>query len=120
MIMRIAIYIIIVVLIAAVIFFAVRPKENLLDDPLILKFARINAELAIEYEYLGHDSTLLPPVRDSILKHFEVSEEWMTAIEERINRQPEIWVDIYELMIEHAMAIKDSLLHKKPPRNDST
>ena len=120
MIMRIATYIIIVLLLAAVIFFAVRPKENLLDDPLILKFARINAELTIEYEYLKHDSALLAPVRDSILKHFDVSEKWMTAIEERINRQPEIWVDIYELMIEHAMAIKDSLLHKKPPRNDST
>ena len=120
MIMRIAIYIIIVLVITAVIFFAVRPKENLLDDPLILKFARINAELAIEYEYLENDSTLLTPVRDSILKHFDVSEEWMTAIEERINRQPEIWVDIYELMIEQAQAINDSLLHKNPPRNDST
>ena len=120
MIMRIAIYIIIVLVIAAAIFFVVRPTENLLDDPLILKFARINAELSIEYEYIKHDSALLAPVRDSILKHFDVSEEWMTAIEERINRQPEIWVDIYELMIEHTMAIKDSLLHKKPHRNDST
>ncbi len=118
--MRAVIYIIIVLVIAAAIFFAVRPRENLLDDPLILKFARINAELTIEYECVGHDSTLLPPIRDSILKHFDVSEEWMTAIEERINRHPELWVDVYELMIEHAQAIKDSLLHKKPPRNDST
>lgn len=118
--MRIVIYIIIVLTIAAVIFFAVRPKENLLDDPLILKFAQINAELAIEYEYLEHDSMLLQPVRDSILKHFDVSEEWMQSIEERINRQPEIWMDVYELMIEHAQTIKDSLLHKKPPRSDST
>lgn len=112
-----------IILILAVVivgyYFLSNHKEDLLNDPEVQKFARINAELSIEYQHLEEDSSFFVPARDSIYDYYHVDENWMGEITDRINKQPELWDDVYELMISHAEAIRDSLLHKKPLSDDS-
>ena len=112
----------IIVIIAAVLlgyYFLSNQNEDLLADPEVQKFARINAELSIEFEHMEEDSIAFVPLKDSIYEHYNIDEAWMGRITDRINKQPELWDDVYELMIEQAEAIRDSLLHKKQPVNDS-
>ena len=112
---------ILIIIIAAILifYFVGGSKDDLLADPDVQKFAIINAELSIEFEHMEQDSTSYIPLRDSIYEYYNISEEWMGEITERINEQPELWDEVYELIIKRAEMIKDSLLHKRPLSGDS-
>lgn len=108
------------VAIAALLYIITRAPEKFEIDSEIDKFARVQTDLAIEAEHYYHDDSLFTPVKDSILKHYEVTQKWIDQIKTRVDRHPEDWVKVYDLMIEYAEGIKDSLMHQKPPRDDST
>lgn len=105
---------------AAVIFYFARPKPDILDDPRIDKFAKIQAEIEIETEKQREDSLKLGDIKDSIYQHYGVDQKWIDQVKAEIDKNPQNWVQVYDLMIEHAEYIKDSLLYKRPPQNDST
>jgi len=105
--------------IIAAIFLLARSEKALTDDPEIRKFAMVNAELAIGFEQAGEDSLTFIGVRDSILRQHGVDTAWVQTLTDRIDRHPKQWPDVYQLMIEHAEKIKDSLMHRTRPAGDS-
>lgn len=105
--------------IAVLVYFSTRSPGELEIDAEIEKFARVQTALAIETEHYYHDDSLLAPIRDSILNHYEVSEEWLTKIENHIDKHPGGWVKVYDKMIEYAERVKDSLTRQRRPADDS-
>lgn len=116
---KLVLFIIIAVAAISIYLYSTKSTPDLMLEPDILKFAKINAELSIEFEHCKQDSILFVSIRDSIFIHFGVDEQWMGLVTDMVNQEPELWDDIYELMIKHTEMIKDSLLHKKPLPNDS-
>ena len=117
--MKTIIIIVVVLAIATLLYFATGSPGELEVDAEIDKFARVQTALAIETEHYFHDDSLLAPIRDSILNHYEVSEEWLSKIENRIDKHPGGWVKVYDKMIEHAERVKDSLTRQRRPADDS-
>ena len=117
---RIILLFVVVVVTAAVIFYFARPKPDIRSDPRLDKFAKIQAEIEIETEKQGEDTLKLGDIKDSIYQRYDVDQKWIDQVTSEIDRNPQNWVQVYDLMIEHAEYIKDSLLYKRLPRNDST
>jgi hypothetical protein len=117
---KLIILLVLVIITAAVIFYFARPVPDIMSDPRIDKYAKIQAEIEIEAEKLGEDTMTLGAIKDSIYHHYGVDQHWIDQVTAEIDRNPQSWVEVYDLMIEHAEYIKDSLLYKTRPQNDST
>ena len=89
-----------------------------MSDPRIDKFAKIQAEIEIEAERFDHDSIFMEGIKDSIYEHYNVTEQWVNRVRGMIDEHQK-WVDVYQLMINHAEYIRDSLMHKTPIQSDS-
>ncbi len=108
--------IILIIILAAIIiaaYFLTRPEESVMNHAGIEKFARINAELAIEKQRYESDTSAFLQARDSIFEHYDVDSQWIADLTYLIDNQPQHWEEIYDMMIEHGEYIKDSLMHKK-------
>ncbi|NIP41503.1 MAG: hypothetical protein GWO28_02035, partial [candidate division Zixibacteria bacterium] len=110
--MKTIVIIIIILVIAAGLYFLLKPEEDIMSDPRIDKFAKIQAEIEIEAERFDHDSILMDRIEDSIYEHYDVSEQWVNQVRAVIDEHQK-WVDVYQLMIDHAEYIKDSLMHRR-------
>jgi len=110
--MKKLIFVLILIGLASAIYFLTRPEEDVMDHPGIDKFARINAYLAIEQQKYSDDSLAYNQARDSLLKEFDVDSQWIADLAKLLDKQPDRWVEVYDLMIQYAEEVKDSIMHR--------
>ncbi|HDS01960.1 MAG TPA: hypothetical protein ENO07_08055, partial [candidate division Zixibacteria bacterium] len=68
--MKTVAFIIIILAVAAGLYFLLKPEKDIMSDPRIDKFARIQAEIEIEAVRNNQDSVLMDSVRDSIYEYY--------------------------------------------------
>lgn len=73
------------------------------------RFTTIYADLLIAFELAGKDSSAYFPMRDSILRAYDVDTAWVNRRADALGESSQKWLDVWEEITRKLEARRDSL-----------